>query len=251
VRHLAHSYFPGGQCGLLFPVAPLHCLSPGPGAANAVGSDAANAANARRTTIVLFLFVTVSPPLPWPQLLRRRRGRTYSFAISVTSRPARPSAAARRVKLVQVADPWPQGVPHLPTSGAFGPLTFPRHLEDGHDASPTAISRSSWRERPESSTHHVCNLTRCDDELVFCHPERGTVYRAEPCVHVLSRSIPLAAPLEPLAPHVHAGDDPPLAARPHRELQRIVAAALAVLLGCRRGDPCERAFGARFVNDRA
>jgi hypothetical protein len=57
----------GGQCGFPFPVAPLHCLSPGPGASpNAVGTDAAKAAIVRSTKMALFVLLTSSPPLELP-----------------------------------------------------------------------------------------------------------------------------------------------------------------------------------------
>src|SRR5215211_4415682 len=48
-------YLTGGQCGLLLPVAPRHCLSPGPGAsAHAVGAEMANVSTASSPTISLF-----------------------------------------------------------------------------------------------------------------------------------------------------------------------------------------------------
>src|SRR5215212_8406571 len=50
-----HLYFAGGQCGLSLPVAPRHCLSPGPGAsAHAVGAEIANVRTASSPTMTLF-----------------------------------------------------------------------------------------------------------------------------------------------------------------------------------------------------
>jgi hypothetical protein len=61
------SYLPGGQCGLSFPVAPLHCLSPGPGAAaSALDTDDAKAARASTVTIAFFVLDMIHP-LPLPQ----------------------------------------------------------------------------------------------------------------------------------------------------------------------------------------
>jgi hypothetical protein len=53
----------GGQCGLLLPVAPRHCLSPGPGAsAKAVGAAAAIVATSAKAAINLFFLDKASPP---------------------------------------------------------------------------------------------------------------------------------------------------------------------------------------------
>src|SRR5215211_6007619 len=57
-------YLPGGQCGLSFPVAPRHCLSPGPGAsADAIGAEIASVRTASSPTTSLLGLLMQSPPL--------------------------------------------------------------------------------------------------------------------------------------------------------------------------------------------
>jgi hypothetical protein len=67
-------YLPGGQCGLLLPVAPRHCLSPGPGASpNAAGATEAanthtvNSSAPQRFTFVMELLSCTEKSRPVPE----------------------------------------------------------------------------------------------------------------------------------------------------------------------------------------
>jgi hypothetical protein len=55
----------GGQCGLLLPVAPRHCLSPGPGAAAQAVGTAAMVAMIAKAAINLLVLDKVLPPSVW------------------------------------------------------------------------------------------------------------------------------------------------------------------------------------------
>jgi hypothetical protein len=85
----------GGQCGLLLPAAPRHCLSPGPGAAAHAVGTAAMIAMIAKTAINLLVLSKVSTPLsslPPARTLNLRPGaleRRFGSVESLNARQAK------------------------------------------------------------------------------------------------------------------------------------------------------------------